>query len=295
MSVSRKIVWKWLWILVALGALLLAGATAACTLLWTGWGHATIAGWVNEGISSGISGTLKVERIDRLEWGKVDARGITIRAPDGKPAIEAEHAVIEFDPLQIWSNQLGWSRAAIDHCRVHVTEDANGVINMEDVFKKPHQAEHPQASDSDAASDLDLRDMVTSACELIISGGSLPTLRMQDLAGIMRVHVPPSGDTELRFDNYRGSFVEGLPTGVLHFKNVLGEVKTGQKHLLHFDGEGRTKGSDVAFTLNISTEPTQVRIDAKFPDASFASMSTRTVAMWSKLSPTLDLRVSRGD
>jgi hypothetical protein len=285
----------WLWRLIALGALLLAGATAACTLLWSRWGHATIAGWVSRGISSGIMGTLEVSRIDRLEWGQVEAHGVTIRAPDGKPAIEAEHAVIEFDPLQMWSRRLGWSRAAIDHCRVHVTEGANGKTNMEEVFKKRHESDDGDASGGDDASDLDLQSMVTSACELTISGGSLPMLRMQDLAGIMRVHVLKSGETELRFDNYRGSFVDGLPTGVLDFQDVTGEVKTGQKRLLHFAGEGRTKGSDVAFTLDISTEPKQVRIDAKFPEASFAAMSTRAVSMWSKLSPTLDLRVSSGD
>jgi uncharacterized protein involved in outer membrane biogenesis len=295
--VSRRNTWFWLWSSIGLCALFLAGAVVACTFFYTRWGLEHITRWVNAGISSGIMGTLEVSRIDRLQWGKVEAHGITIRAPDGKPAIEAQHAIIDFDPLQIWSKQVGWSRAEIDHCLVHVTEDEHGDTNMEKVFAKrrdPKKDEQDEKKPEDET-DLDLRSMITSSCTLIIAGGSLPRLEMRDLAGIMRVHVPPKGDCQLRFDHYRGTFTDGLPTGELVFRDVVGEVMTGQKKLLHFDGQGRTKGSEVAFTLDISTKPRQVRIDAKFPELSFASMSTRAVSMWSKLSPTLDLRVSRGD
>ncbi|MEY4513889.1 MAG: hypothetical protein RLZZ450_6011 [Pseudomonadota bacterium] len=295
---SRRTSWFCIWSLIGVSALVLAGAVFACTLFYTRWGLEHVTRWVNQGISSGIMGTLEVSRIDRLQWGRVEARGITIRAPDGKPAIEARHAIIDFDPLQVWSKQVGWSRAEIDHCLVHVTEDEHGDINMEKVFEKrrdPSQPKKEVGKKSDDATDLDLRSMVTSDCRLIISGGSMPTLEMQDLAGIMRVHVPPDGDCELRFDNYSGTFTDGLPTGELVFRNVAGAVMTSQDNLLHFDGQGRTRGSEVAFALHISTKPKQVRIDAKFPEVSFASMSTRAVAVWSKLSPTLELNVSQVD
>lgn len=295
---SRRTTWFWLWSLIGVCTLFLAGAVFACTLFYTRWGLEHVRQWVNAGISSGIMGTLEVARIDRLSWGRVEAHDVTIRAPDGKPAIEAQHAIIDFDPLQVFGNQVGWSRAEIDHCLVHVTEDERGDINMEKVFEKRPDPSKPKQDDKEKSaegSDLDLRSMVTSDCTLIISGGELPTLKMKDLAGIMRVHVPPSGDCELRFDNYSGTFTDGLPTGELVFRDVQGAVMTSQNQLLHFEGQGRTKGSEVAFALHISTKPKRVRIDAKFPEVSFASMSTRAVAVWSKLSPSLELNVSQAD
>lgn len=288
----------WFWSLLAASALVLVGAVFASTLFYTRWGLEHVARWVNQGISSGIMGTLEVARIERLQWGRVEAYDVTIRAPDGKPAIEAKHAIIDFDPLQVFGNRVGWSRAEIEHCLVHVTENDQGDINMEKVFEKRRDPSKPKdegEQKSGEGSDLDLRSMVTSDCTLIISGGELPTLKMKDLAGIMRVHVPPSGDCELRFDNYSGTFTDGLPTGELVFRDVVGAVMTSQDNLLHFDGQGRTKGSEVAFKLKISTKPKQVRIDAKFPEVSFASISTRAVSLWSKLSPTLELNVSQGD
>lgn len=284
--------------LVALPAL----ATALlCTLLYTDWGHERVRKALNEGVSSGIAGRLEVAAIDELALGSVKARGIKIYAPDGKPAIEADSAVIDYDIAQLWSPVKGWARAEIEHCLVHVTEDPDGKINMEKTFasRKKGAEKEKKADQAQAKKDggeLDLRTMVTSDCKLIISGGSMPTLRMEELSGIMRVHVLPSGKTELRFDEYRGTFSDGLPTGKLVFQAVSGEVETEQARLLHFEGRGQTHGSDVEFQLKIDLKPKKkVRIDATFAKVSPASIIVRSAEVWSAFLPTLEIHVHQAD
>jgi hypothetical protein len=285
--------------LVLIGSLLTTAVVAVSILVDTRWGRAQVCSLVNRVITQGIAGELVVERIDSLSYGRVVAHGIKILDPDGTAAIEAQRAEIEFEPAQLWSSGPGWSRAVIDHCQVRVSEGPDGKVNMEKTFAKrpkPGSEKQPKKNEEPKKkSTLDLKSMVTSDCKLVISGGSLPTLRMVDLAGIMRVYVADTGDTELRFDEFSGHFIEGLPTGRLEFRDVHGEVKTGQKRLLHFDGKGRTEGERVTFALDITTKPKQVTIDATFPKVSAASLRTRLVAAYTKLSPTLEVNVEQED
>jgi len=284
-------------VLVLLASVLVLATIAVAVLADTRWGRAHVASLVSSTITGQIAGELKIEQIDALSYGRVEAHGVSILAPDGKPAIEAEHAIIYFEPSQLWSNTPGWSRAEIDHCHVRVTEGPNGKTNMEETFadrpKPGSEEKKSEAGSEESKSELDLRTMVTSKCKLVISGGELPTLEMVDLAGIMRVFVTRSGDTELRFDEYSGTFTEGLPTGVLEFRDVHGEVRTAQNRLLHFDGKGHTEGAPVTFSLDIATKPKSVKIDATFPEVSLGSIRTSLVAAWTKFSPTLELDVHR--
>ena len=136
--------------------------------------------------------------------------------------------------------------------------------------------------------------MMTSDMVLVIGEGSLPHLRMENLRGTMRVHVLPDEEVELRFDEYSGDFVKGLPTGRLTFHDVKGKVQTEGRRLLRFEGQGQSEGAPVQFVLDIHTEPkTQVEIDAHFEERSAESASTRTFAAWTKFVPGLDLRLHR--
>jgi hypothetical protein len=153
----------------------------------------------------------------------------------------------------------------------------------------------PDGSASDARA-IDLRGMATSRCELVIGGGSLPPLRLVDLAGIMRVYVAPDGKVELRFDRYSGRIVKGLPTGELAFEDVRGQVQTRQKQLLSFTGRGRSEGAKVAFTLDIFTAPKKrVKIDASFPELSVGAARAKFVSAYTSFSPTIELRVDAGE
>jgi len=284
-------------LLTAAGLVVLVSVLLAM-LLWSPWGASLVRAQLNAAITQGIAGELAVTHIESLSLSRVVAHGVTIRAPDGKPAIVAERASIDFDLMQLWSGKYGWTRAEIEGCTVHVSEDAQGKINMEETFKSPPKPGEPPKSEAEKdepGSEVDLRTMVTSGCLLLIGGGSLPELRLRDLEGIMRVHVLPSGDVELRFDEYRGIIDKGLPTGVLAFEQVSGVVQTGTKRLLHFDGSGESKGAPVEFKLEIDTEPeTRVKIDARFETLSRGSLRAMGVSAFSMFSPTLDLTVSHG-
>ncbi len=289
-------------ILVGLGVVALLAAMAVGCLLWTKWGRAQVAASVAEVISQQIAGRIEVDGFDELSLSHVRAHGIKIFAPDGKPAIEAETATIDFDLLALLGGSYGWDRADIKNGKVYVTEDASGKNNMQETFRIPPEPglkktanASKEAANAGTESKLDLRNMVTSEITLEISGGSLPSLRLVDLYGIMRVHVPADGNVELRFDAYRGKFSKGLPTGTLLFREVAGQVVPSHKRLLQFEGRGKTEGAPVSFELEIFTEPKKlVKIDARFPELSPAALPTLGVATWSKLSPTLDVSVHFG-
>lgn len=288
------------WLVVGLaGSLLIVGA-AYLGFTETAWGRARVCDKLNATISHEIAGRLEVKRIDSLSLTRVKAMGITIFAPNEEPAIEADTADIEFDPWGLLQGHYGWQRAEVHGGRVHVTEDARGKINMEEVFRarhpEPARPAKPAATGEAKGDDtLDLKNMVTSDIVLIIAGGSLPRLKLVNLYGIMRVHVLGDGTVELRFDEYRGIFEKGLPTGKLVFREVKGHVDPSNRRLLHFTGSGKSEGAEVTFKLDIHTKPkTRVEIDALFPELSLASLSALGVATWSKASPTLDLNVRFG-
>jgi len=291
MRSARKVLLTML--IVGAAALLALGA-----LLWTEWGLARVAGWVAAGVSSGIAGTLEIAHIDELTLTQVRARGVTISDPDGRPAIEAERAIIEFSPRAFLAGRMGWERARIDGCRVRLTErEKGGKLNMEETFRSPEPKKPKEEGDKEKeeGSDLDLREMATSRCVLLIEGGSLPKLRLVDLEGVMRVHVLPSGDVELRFDGYSGTIEDGLPTGVLAFRDVQGEVTPAAKRLLHFDGGGRSEGEKVEFKLDIFTKPEKkVKIGAVFPELSGPSLRAFAIGVWSRFSSSLELDVRHG-
>ncbi len=288
------------WFALSLVASALAIGTALVCLLGTDWGRARVCEKLNATITQHIAGRLEVQRIDSLSFTRLKAMGITISAPDGQPAIEADSADIEFQLWELLQGHYGWHRADIQGGRVHVTEDARGKINMGEVFRarKPDPdpaQEKSEPANSKRADILDLRNMVTSDVVLIISGGSLPRLRLVNLYGIMRVHVLGDETVELRFDEYRGTFEKGLPTGKLVFREVAGHVDPANRRLLHFKGRGKSEGAEVAFKLDIYTKPkNRVEIDAVFPELSVGSLSTLGVAAWSQASPTLDVDVRFG-
>ncbi|MDB4974368.1 MAG: hypothetical protein JWN48_2709 [Myxococcaceae bacterium] len=287
-------------VLLALGLLVALVSGAFATLLWTEWGHARVCTWLNRAVSDQIAGTLEVGSIEALSLGQLTARGVKLVPPTGLPAIEAERAVIDFSLRKLWAGQLGWSRADISKCLVRVSDDPQHKTNMEKLFAKPKEAKDSpdskssKSSKDDEGSALDLQSMVTSDCTLFIKAGDTE-LRLNNLFGIMRVHVLANGDTELRFDRYRGTIDKGLPTGELKFHDVAGEVTTAGKRLLRFDGAGRTHGAPVDFSLEIKTEPKKlVKIDARFPEPSPGSFSTLIASLWSKVSPAIDIDIRYG-
>jgi hypothetical protein len=286
-------------VLLVLAFMAASVASAFAILLYTSWGRDRVCSILNRAVSKQIRGELVVERLEALSLDQVTARGIKIIAPDGVPAIEADRAVIDFSLRKLMAGEFGWSRADISHCQVRVTEDKQHQINMEETFKKrvsgPKEPEKKKDPEAEQKDQLDLQSMVTSDCKLTISGSGFPTLQMRELAGIMRVHVLGNGDTELRFDHYKGTFTDGLPTGVLAFREVSGEVMTASKRLLQFDGSGRTHGADVDFSLDIFTEPKKlVKIEATFPEKTAGSLSTLVASLWSKFSDSLDINVHYG-
>jgi hypothetical protein len=282
--------------LLAFGAFLTIAGLAALVLLNTSWGKARLCARLNQAISRQMAGALQVEEIVSIDLPHVQGRGVKILAPDGKPAIDVAEADIELDLGTLLMGDFAWKRADITRGTVRVTEDARGKNNMEETFKAPASSSGKRRESRDeGGGELDLRTMVTSDMTLIISGGSMPTLRLVDLHGVMRVQVNADGDTELRFDDYRGTFAKGLPNGVLQFRKVKGHVQTGKKRLLHFTGEGRFQGEEVDFDLDIFTEPkTRIEIDAFFPKLSAASISTLGLEAWSKLTPALKVKVRHG-
>jgi hypothetical protein len=268
---------------------------AYCGLFWSEWGRACIRDRINRGVSSQMQGELQIERIETIDLPRVDARGVRIVAPDGVAAIDVERAEIELDLVSFLLGDFAWKRAEIRDGIVRVSEDARGRVNMEETFKA-RAPSSPDAEETVEDGEISMRTMVTSNMRLMIGGGSLPTLRLVDIHGIMRIQVAPDGTTDIRFDEYRGHFVEGLPNGQLAFRDVKGHVQTGHKRLLRFEGKGRFEGEPVAFALDIFTEPkNRVRIDAYFPELSEDSLSTLGVAAWSKVGDgALDMRVRHG-
>jgi hypothetical protein len=278
---------------------LLSGA-AGVWLLASDTGRAWICARINASVSQQMAGRLLIEHIDEVRPPRVKAGRVRILAPDGQPAIDVESADIDFDLKSLLRGDFVWRRADIRNGTVWVTEDARGRINMEETFKaRSPQPTVAHEADVDAQSkddgELDMRTMVTSNMSLIIRGGELPSLRLVQIHGIMRVHVDRRGVTQIRFDDYRGHFVEGLPHGQLVFREVKGHVQTDHRRLLRFEGEGDFQQEKVAFALDVFTGPRDhVKIDAYFPELSAATLSTLGVSAWSKLTPTLEIDVRHG-
>jgi len=287
---------RWAW----LAALLLAviGGSAALvvwTLMKTDWGHAKVCALINRKVTEGIRGTLEVERIDALSFDTLTAHNVKIIAPDGVPAIVAETAVIDFSLSEMWAGRYGWSRADVRNCLVRVSQKHGSKTNMEATFEGRAPKHHEEKKEKKDSSEVDMRSMATSNCTLLIFGGSLPDLRLTDLDGIMRVHVLKNGDTELRFDHYRGSIEKGLPIGELAFHDVQGDVLTKGKRLLRFVGEGTTHKTPVTFALDVDRDgKNAVHIDAAFPEPTFRALSSAWLELWSKFNDNLDIRVQFG-
>lgn len=277
--------------LVLVASLALLASLATYALLASSWGRARLRDQICRAISSQIRGSLEIDEIEEVALPRVRARGVRIVAPDGTPAIDVESANIRFDLSSFLSGNFVWRRADIRNGIVRVREDARGRVNMEETFapRDPSQATRIEGV-------LDMRTMVTSNMQLEIGGGELPSLRLIDIDGIMRVHVDRDGITDIRFDDYRGHFVKGLPHGQLNFRDVKGHVQTGHKRLLRFEGGGEFEGEPVTYTLDIITEPKQhVRIEANFPNLSAASLSTLGVAVWSRVNgSSLEIKVKHG-
>ena len=283
-----------IWLLVATFSLGLVSIAVGAALAYTDRGRAKVARWLADAINSGMAGTLEIGRISSVGFTKVRAHDVVFRAPDGKPAIEVTETTVSFDPLQLLRGPYGFSRAAIDGCLVHVTESGDGKVNMDETFASSDAPDEDKSSSPEKSGErpIDLRGMATSNCELVIGGGGLPSLRLVDLVGIMRVQVAPDGKVDLRFDNYRGRIVKGLPTGELAFEDVRGHVQTRQKKLLFFSGGGRSEGAKVAFSLDIVTEPkTRVVIDATFAELSRGAVRAKFVSAYTRFSPAIELNV----
>jgi len=264
--------------------------------------------YVNAKLSASMAGDLQVDTLEAIELPWVRARGVRIVAPNGVPAIDVGHVEVELDLAAILAGRFAWRRASIHGGVVRVTEDAHGRVNMEETFRATGPEEAGMLSalgssltrasagpDRAAKGPLDLRTMVTSDMVLVIAGGSLPSLRLVDLHGIMRVQELSDGSVSLRFDEYRGSIVKGLPTGRLDFRQVTGHVETRGARLLRFQGTGKSEGEPVDFGLDIVTKPRKrVAIDAHFERPSAEAFTTRAFGFWARNTGTLDLRVDHG-
>jgi hypothetical protein len=284
---------------VALAALVVLGfaavaSAAGTTLLYSDWGRERLKRWVVGQANGAMMGELQIDRIERVALPWVHARGVRIVAPDGVPAIDVRKVRFALDLGALREGRFAWHRAEIDGGIVRVTEDARGRVNMEETFRARKSGTHEDQEPPKEGA-LDLRTMITSDMTLVIRGGSLPHLRMEQIHGIMRIQTHADASVTLRFDDYRGHFVKGLPTGRLDFEDVKGQVLTDKKRLLRFEGRGRSEGEPVAFTLDIHTEPkTLVEIDAEFPRLSAESLATLGFAGYTKFTKDLDLDVKPG-
>lgn len=281
-------------LLVALLSFVVVAALAALLLLHTSWGKARLCARLNRAISKQMAGNLQIGSIEEIDLPIVKGRDIKITPPHGKPAIDVAQADIELDLATLLLGDFAWKRADVRSGTVRVLENARGKTNMEETFAAPPSDSQKRRDADGGDGQLDLRTMVTSDMLLLIGGGDLPSLRLEKLHGIMRVQVDAQGETELRFDEYRGTFAKGLPNGVLQFRDVKGHVSTGKKRLLHFEGKGVFMREEVEFKLDIFNEPkTRVVIDALFPKVSAAQLSTLGLEVWSKVHPSLEVKVHR--
>jgi hypothetical protein len=274
------------------GLLALSFCAAAClvTVLSTERGNRWLCDYISSKIGSSIKGRLEVDRIEDLKIDRIVARGVRFIPPDdGPPAIDVPRVTLEFSPLAFLRGHFGWDHAEVEQPVVRVTEREHGKTNMEELFAsaKPKSGKH-----DDGGSTVDLNGMVTHDAKLFIGGGSLPKLYLSKLNGIMRIAIDPHGKATLRFDEYKGK-LDGLPTGDLAFHDVKGQVWTDGKRLLHFDGAGKSKGQPVEFDLDITTEPSDVHIGARFEQPSAAALATRMVGAWSTLSSNIDIDVKQ--
>jgi uncharacterized protein involved in outer membrane biogenesis len=282
--------------LLALFGLLLVSLLAASGmtyLLASERGNRWLCNYVSEQVGKAFAGRMEIDRIQDLRLDSIDARGVRFFPPRSEvAAIDAPRVQMQFSAWEMLRGQYGWKRADIDQPIVRVTEpDDHGKTNMEALFASPKK-EDPSKPKDNSGSPVSMQTMVTRDATLLIYGGSMPKLDLTHLDGVMRIDVSPDGDAVLRFDDYQGHLA-GLPTGELDFQKVKGQVWTGGKHLLHFDGTGKSKGEPVDFALDIASKPTDVRIKAAFAEVTAASLSAGMVAAWTKFSPSIDLDVSQ--
>ncbi|HEY6882156.1 MAG TPA: hypothetical protein VI299_29200 [Polyangiales bacterium] len=286
-AAGKRVLWAGLGLL----ALSVLCASAMMFVLRTQSGNRWLCRLVTSRIGSSLAGRIEIDQIEDLTLHTLVARGVRFIPPDGgPPAIDAPRVALEFSPWDFVHGQYGWSRAEIDEPVVRVTEGKQGKTNMEALFASPSSsADEARGDKEDAGSRIELKSMVTKRAKLFI-GGSLPKLYLSELDGIMRIVIEADGQATLRFDEYKGK-LDGLPTGALAFHDVKGQVWTRGKHLLRFEGAGRSQGEPVDFDLTIATQPSDVHIGARFSEPSAASLRTRMVAAWSKFSPRIDLDV----
>jgi hypothetical protein len=272
---------------IVLGALSMLACAAFYGLLKTAYGRAQMAAFANRQVSAAIQGSLRIGSITQIDLPHVRARHVALVAPDGVAAIDVDEADVELDLAAIAHGTFAFRRADVRGGIVRVLADDRGRINMQETFRGVGPTtEAPPQRDT-----LDLQRMATSDMTLIIDGQGLPSLRLENLYGIMRVHVLGDGRTELRFDEYRGRISEGLPTGLLTFEKVKGHVQTDRDRLLQFEGHGRSEGEPVEFKLDIRGEPEKTYIDATFPSVSAEAFSTRLVGLWTRFLDDMDLNV----
>lgn len=279
-------------LLVTLGLTVVVGL-----LIDSDWGRRQIVRVANERVSAAIGGALRIGAIDRISLPTLWARDVQLVAPDGVAAIAVERAEVELDLAALLHGTFAFVRADVRGGIVRVLADPRGRINMEETFRSatPDDGDEHE-DDEDAADTLDLRGLATSGMTLIIEGKDLPSLKLTEIVGIMRVHVLGDGRTELRFDGYRGRIVSGLPSGELAFRDVHGMVQTGRRRLLHFEGAGESEGEPVRFALDVAGSPEKKAvIDATFERLSAESVSTRFIAAFARATGGVTLRVHRAD
>jgi hypothetical protein len=281
-------------VLVTLGL-----SVAVGLLIDSDWGRRQIARVANERVSAAIGGALRIGAIDRISLPTLWARDVQLVAPDGVAAIAVERAEVEIDLAALLHGTFAFVRADVRGGVVRVLADPRGRINMEETFRSaaPDEGdEDDDGDDHDASDTLDLRGLATSGMTLIIEGKDLPSLKLREIVGIMRVHVLGDGRTELRFDGYRGRIVRGLPSGELAFRDVRGMVQTGRRRLLRFEGAGESEDEPVRFTLDVAGAPEKKAvIDATFERLTPESISTRFIAAFARATGGVTLRVHRAD
>src|SRR5690349_12879458 len=164
----------WAAVLVA-AAIVLVLVSLVYLALASAQGRVWLRDQICRAVSSGIQGTLEIDKLTEVQLPRVKASGVRILAPNGVAAIDVASADIVFDLRALLRGDFAWQRAEIRDGIVRVTEDERGRVNMEETFRaRPGEQ---------SAARLDMRTMVTSNMRLEIYGGELPSLRLVNIHG----------------------------------------------------------------------------------------------------------------
>jgi hypothetical protein len=214
----------------------------------------------------------------------------------GREAIELDYAIVEPALAELLRGRLVFQAKARGGT-VRIRKPPSGNINLAQAFDPAEGTQETEAdreASDEGPPEMDLR-IVTSDMTLLLQGDSLPSLRFDDVHGIMRVHTVEQRGVRVRFDTYRGTLSAGLPNAKLKFEDVSGHVQTYGKRLLRFRGNGDVDGDAVQFEIDVHDKPERhVALHANFPKLSAKAAAAHAVSGYGKLSDAFEVHVSHG-